>query len=254
MRAIHLKMKDIVCDQCEYTTSLRQNLKNHIMVSHSNTSYTFTCKRCKYRTNSKSSLGNHEKAVHLKIKDHRCMHCNFQTAYPSLLKSHEKKCKVFKKELSKNVEYKECFIKLVPLDPSLLVEAFTPSPNEMGKEEKSIGTISDAAARSLKEAVLKDVKMNKGEAVALSEAVARSLKDEVFKEVKKKIGEAVALYIFDQWWAKEEAQYKAAQEELTPEKFREESSRRCHLCKYQAESEDRLTEHLMMNHVLDLGK
>ena len=150
------------------------------------------------------------------------MLCSFRTAYSSQLKKHKKKCF----EVRKDLAYKECSVKLVPLDHSSLVEAFTPLPKETVKEEEPIGFVI--------------------------EAVARSLKESVGIEVKRKIGEAVALSLFDQWWAKAEEQYKAVQEKTSSEKVREESSRRCHLCEFEAGSEGNLTEHLMINHVFDL--
>ena len=138
-----------------------------------------------------------------------------------------KKCSAINSEVAQDGETNECFIKLAPLDPTLLIEEYIPPPNELVMKERS--------------------------SEAITEAVTRILKEAVFKDVKKKIGEAVALELFDQWWAKGEEKYKMAEEKYdVAEKLEEDLNGKCHLCEFQADSEGDLTEHLMIDHVFDL--
>ena len=237
MRSIHLKVRDIACEQCDYKTSLRQHLKNHIKAAH-NICSDFVCKYCDYKTNHKFDLQQHEKAVHVKIKDNKCKLCDFTTSYPQVLKRHMRKRHVGNAERRNDLAYKVCFVKLVPLKNEVTSTCSTSS--EMLEEEESFDAVTEAVTESLK----------KEEPIgAVTEAVAESLKEAVGKEVKRRIGEAVALYLFDQWWAKAEEKYNAVKER----KVGEESDRMCHLCKFTALSENNLTEHLMINHVFDLN-
>ena len=85
----------------------------------------------------------------------------------------------------------------------------------------------------------------------VTEGVGESLMEAVGKEVKREIGEATTLHLFDQRWAKAEEKYKAVREKLLSKKFCKGSKNKCHLCDFQAGSEDSLVEHLMTNHVFD---
>ena len=187
MRAIHLKVNDIACELCDYKTSLRQNLKNHVRTVHDTLNYSVTCINCNYKTKTESLLRKHIKSVHAKIEDESCTQCDFQAYNPSRVRRHLKRCSL-KPDIKKGMDLKECYVKLAPLDPDLLIEAFTPSVKKVKEEPNDSGTISEAVVDNIKEAV--------------------------FQDVKSKIGDAVALYLFDQWWAMEEEKFKKTTEEL----------------------------------------
>ena len=187
MRAIHLKVKDIACELCDYKTSLRQNLKNHARTVHDTLNYSVTCINCNYKTKTESLLRKHIKSVHVKIEDEMCTQCDFQESNPSRVSRQLKRCSV-KTDIKIGMDLKECYVKLAPLDPDLLIESFTPSEEIVKVEPKDSGPIPEGVVNNIKEAA--------------------------FKDVKSKIGEAVALYLFDQWWAMEEEKFKKTTEEL----------------------------------------
>jgi hypothetical protein len=65
IKAVHDKIKDMKCSQCEYVT---------------------------YHS---AALSRHIKGVHDKIKDKKCSQCEYVTSYTELLARHRKKCKKY---------------------------------------------------------------------------------------------------------------------------------------------------------------
>ena len=55
------------CDECEYSTSNRQNLMKHI-VSKQDENQVYPCDWCKIEANSLISLKNHRERIHLKSR------------------------------------------------------------------------------------------------------------------------------------------------------------------------------------------
>merc|ERR1712150_223184 len=58
--------KSMSCDQCEYTTSDKSNLRRHIKTKHA-TIKEFNCNDCDYATNRKDNLLTHLKSSHKKL-------------------------------------------------------------------------------------------------------------------------------------------------------------------------------------------
>ena len=73
------------CDQCDYKTTQKCNLRNHLESIHEGTEY--ACKQCNFRCNF---LGNLKKHVQNKHEDHRyfCTQCEYQAKNQGTLKRH----------------------------------------------------------------------------------------------------------------------------------------------------------------------
>ena len=79
VKGVHEKIKDEQCDECQYTTSYRSQLK-----------------QCPYQAMSGNKLKFHVKGVHEKIKDEKCYECPYTTSFvlvilPNTLKQCMKK-------------------------------------------------------------------------------------------------------------------------------------------------------------------
>ena len=125
VKAVHDKIKDHECSQCDFKTSRANNLRGHVQRMHekdrtiscgrcefkADTKYILKlhlevthneindlqdreednkCDKCEFKTPSKSYLQMHMRAVHQKIKNLACNLCNFKTAYSQHLKCHIK--------------------------------------------------------------------------------------------------------------------------------------------------------------------
>ena len=88
VKAVHEKLKDFQCDQCDYTTLQKESLLNHAKVIHEKLK-DFQCDECDYTTSLTASLAIHVKAVHEKLKDFQCDECLCYPKKKSLL-SHMK--------------------------------------------------------------------------------------------------------------------------------------------------------------------
>ena len=65
MKAIHLKLKEFECDQCEYKTYAKRNLARHIKTVHLKIK-PFKCDQCEYASSRKTDLNRHKDSVHSK--------------------------------------------------------------------------------------------------------------------------------------------------------------------------------------------
>uniref|UniRef100_A0A1B0DQE1 Zinc finger protein 865 n=1 Tax=Phlebotomus papatasi TaxID=29031 RepID=A0A1B0DQE1_PHLPP len=114
VKAVHHKIKEHHCSQCDKSFARATTLKNHLMVhtgtkphpcSECDKSFVsltklkihmnihtgenvFSCKFCSFTTLRKFQIRRHEKAVHEGIKDHHCPHCTRSFATCMALKHH----------------------------------------------------------------------------------------------------------------------------------------------------------------------
>ena len=91
MKSVHYKIKDFICDICEYRCCSSDNLKRHIKGVHLKIKDDF-CPVCKEAFSTLSSLNSHIKRVHNKIKREECKKCDKLFYGKSDLKRHEKLC------------------------------------------------------------------------------------------------------------------------------------------------------------------
>ena len=100
------KLKDMTCNECDYTTVLKHELSHHVKVMHNidhernrncgqqikydHKKKYFLCEQCDYRTLYKSVLRRHIKAVHDRVKDFQCEKCNYKSSYKTKLERHVK--------------------------------------------------------------------------------------------------------------------------------------------------------------------
>ena len=223
------------------------------MAAHSD-KLAFTCKKCDYQTNNKFYLRQHVKGIHLKIKDISCDLCDFQTSYNSVLKRHMIKFHVVKIDLKQDLAYKECYVKLDPLDPSLLVEAFSAHPNEIVEKGESMGEVKSdlkiASTCTLPPNAI--IKNEQSMAAITAEGVNDGQKETACIEVKRERGEITTLSLLNQHWAKAEEKYKDVQENLFTLQLCDELNIKCYICLFQAGSKVNLAKHLLIYHVFDL--
>ena len=62
------KVEDLfayACDKCDYKTTTKINLKQHIKSIHDKV--VFSCEQCDYKTANKNSLNQHFKSIHKKV-------------------------------------------------------------------------------------------------------------------------------------------------------------------------------------------
>ena len=74
IKAIHTKIKNIICPQCDTTFSDNCNLLSHIRSIHNN----HECHQCEYKCSDSSSLQKHIKRIHLQIKNNECKNCEYK--------------------------------------------------------------------------------------------------------------------------------------------------------------------------------
>ena len=63
-KSVHLQVKDIQCDQCDYTCSLKKHLQQHKIQNHSNISYTCDYPGCNKSYPIKGNYDAHRWRVH----------------------------------------------------------------------------------------------------------------------------------------------------------------------------------------------
>ena len=59
-------MKKFNCDNCNYSTNYRYNLRRHSMAKHPDKVKRFKCNKCNYSNNNNHHLRSHSKAKHQK--------------------------------------------------------------------------------------------------------------------------------------------------------------------------------------------
>jgi very-short-patch-repair endonuclease len=91
IKAVHNKIKDIECDQCDCKYSTNGELKRHIEMVHNNIK-DFECDQCDYKCYTNGSLKAHVKQVHDKIKDFECDRCDYRCTTRGSLKEHVRTC------------------------------------------------------------------------------------------------------------------------------------------------------------------
>ena len=95
MKAIHDKVKDYKCEECNFATSYSFNLKIHKTHVQGNGSQakkvkSFKCDDCGYSASAGHYIARHKKAVHDKIKDYKCDRCEYVSSHSHSLKQHMK--------------------------------------------------------------------------------------------------------------------------------------------------------------------
>ncbi len=91
IKAVHDKIKDHHCDDCDASFSTNSQLQTHIKAVHDKIKDNH-CTDCKASFSTNGKLQVHIKAVHLKIKDHHCPNCNYSCSTNFCLQSHIKTC------------------------------------------------------------------------------------------------------------------------------------------------------------------
>ena len=74
------------CDQCNYQTDKNSNLRRHIRKVHN--SAISACNRCNYQTHDKSNLNRHIRAIHLEISQ-SCNECGYQAKWGTSIARHK---------------------------------------------------------------------------------------------------------------------------------------------------------------------
>ena len=69
------RMKPYKCDQCAYSSTMAQNLKNHKRLHSGEKPH--SCDRCDYSSKAAGTLRRH-KRLHTGEKPHSCAQCNFK--------------------------------------------------------------------------------------------------------------------------------------------------------------------------------
>ena len=88
IKAVHDKIKDLACGLCDFKTSHVHTLKKHIKVIHSKIK-DLICGQCDYRTGDSSNYRTH---VQNKHKMHlACDNCPFRTGHKRTLRKHMKR-------------------------------------------------------------------------------------------------------------------------------------------------------------------
>nr|XP_027204656.1 zinc finger protein 808-like [Dermatophagoides pteronyssinus] len=82
---IHSGDKRYKCKQCEYATSDKSALQRHILIHTGEKPY--KCNQCKYASSDKSGLRKHIR-IHSDYKPYKCNHCQYATINNSDLKRH----------------------------------------------------------------------------------------------------------------------------------------------------------------------
>ena len=83
------------CNQCDFRTIYKENLKSHIGIVHSMKKKPFfNCEHCRFKTTYKRNLSSHAK-THVdhaeKRTIHKCDACEFASLYERSLTRHKKR-------------------------------------------------------------------------------------------------------------------------------------------------------------------
>ena len=103
-KRVHDKVKAEQCGERNFASSYSLNVKQHEIQVHDKGSQAlkvdltktvqpgecskYSCGVCEYKTINKHRLLRHMKAIHDKVKDHKCEECSFASSYSSSLKEH----------------------------------------------------------------------------------------------------------------------------------------------------------------------
>ena len=85
----HSSEKSYKCNQCEFASHQKGDLKNHILI-HSGLK-PIACNLCEYKTTTRSSLGTHMKSHYPDERTHQCTYCDYTSTTRETLKSHMKR-------------------------------------------------------------------------------------------------------------------------------------------------------------------
>ena len=91
----HSRGKPFKCGQCDYASSQKGNLSNHITNKHTGIR-SIKCNVCDFASSYKSSLKLHMK-LHLTENPYKCNQCTFSTLWMDCLKRHIKRKHAFDK-------------------------------------------------------------------------------------------------------------------------------------------------------------
>jgi hypothetical protein len=122
IKAIHLKIKDLLCPKCDYRTAIKVALQQHISSIHDKAKK-YQCPQCDHKASQKGNLAKHFKCVHAQIKDFFCPQCEYKTSFKQQLGKHCMNVHKFNINAS-GVSYQ------VPLDKAISANAL------MKKEEE----------------------------------------------------------------------------------------------------------------------
>ena len=87
INAVHLRLKNYSCGECDAKFSTPFSLKRHADVKHKGVRH--NCEQCDYKATRLSHLRKHFESVHLKIRKYACQECDAKFAQHSHLKRHE---------------------------------------------------------------------------------------------------------------------------------------------------------------------
>jgi len=86
----HTKEKQMMCDQCEYRTSVTTDLKRHIRSAHSNQPPKYVCDQCEYKSSDSGNFYAHKKSIH-GSEVHQCEFCEYSTRSIRSFRGHKAK-------------------------------------------------------------------------------------------------------------------------------------------------------------------
>jgi KRAB domain-containing zinc finger protein len=89
IKAVHDKIKDHHCSECEMSFSQPEKLERHIKSVHDKIK-DHHCPNCEYSCSNNGDLQQHIKRIHLKIKDHHCPDCEASFSANGDLQQHIK--------------------------------------------------------------------------------------------------------------------------------------------------------------------
>ena len=81
--------KTFKCDQCEYKSKNKGDLKKHVKIVHDQIK-DIKCEKCDYICSTITNLKQHIKQIHDRIKDVNCDICEYVCSTNSILKQHVK--------------------------------------------------------------------------------------------------------------------------------------------------------------------
>ena len=106
----------LACDKCEYKSSDRELLEDHIKINHED--FLYACDLCEYKSNQKNTLKSHVETVHEEFL-YSCDQCEYKSNKKEVLINHNKSShKDNEAEIDEqNLEHEE--VESIPLKSSL---------------------------------------------------------------------------------------------------------------------------------------
>ena len=77
INTVHDKLRNHVCDECEFAASQKSNLRRHKEEVHSVGDKKFKCAQCPYQTTLRGSLQVHIEGMHDNIRKYVCEDCGY---------------------------------------------------------------------------------------------------------------------------------------------------------------------------------